>query len=280
MSLPLISFSPAQILVGVLSAIIGIAGSYWFYRRSKRDDEIRWRTENIYDSALEELNAVIDEDEYPGTTRNRQEESFWDDIDNLEKGRLSRQIVKKGEQYYRRLGKLEKAENKFLQLNKDIVEQFPDDVAKIEGTEVQLLVGGSADFETETHGENPPEISHLIGWAGLGTILDGVDTDILNADSPEEVREFLIPEEGLEEHQYPDEPTFFMGGFRPEHLSFWEDEFPEWDECLYQAIDQGYVEEYLKARKNQYEVQQEVEELAGEIRDIIESEIESLNTDK
>ena len=120
----------------------------------------------------------------------------------------------------------------------------------------------------------------MSGWAGLGTILDGVDTDILNADSPEEVREFLIPEEGLEEHQYPDEPTIFMGGFRPEYLSFWEDEFPEWDKCLYQAIDQGYVEEYLKAHKEQYEVQQEVEELAGEIRDIIESEIESLNTDK
>lgn len=71
MDLSQLSFSPIQILVGLLSAAITLAGSYWIYRRPKRDEEIRWRIENIYESGLEELNAILDEDQFPGTTRNR-----------------------------------------------------------------------------------------------------------------------------------------------------------------------------------------------------------------
>lgn len=282
MSLPQLSFSPIQILIGLLSPAIGIAGSYWFYRRSKREDEIRWRIENIYETCLEEVISLIDEDEYPGTIRNRQEESFWDGVSNWEKLRLNPQLIRKGSQYYRLLEDVEKAERKFTPLNQNIVEVFPDDVAKIDGTEVQLLAGGNADFEEiESHGDNPPGMLYMTSWYGLGAVLKNKDTAILNADSPKEVREFMVPEEGLEEHPYPVEPTMFMGDdLRPEQLSFWEEEFPKWAECLYLAIEMGYVEQYLKARKEEYEAQEEIKYSAKEIRKITESEIESLNTKK
>jgi hypothetical protein len=282
MDLSQLSFSPIQILTGLLSAAIALAGSYWIYRRSKRDEEIRWRIENIYESGLEELNAVLDEDQFPGTTRNRQEASFWDDISNWEKLRLNPQLIKQGTRYYRLLESLEKAERKFTPLNQDIVVQFPDDIAKIEGTEVQLLVGGTADFdETESYGENPPEMLLMSSWYGLGAVLEDIDTAILNADSPEEVRDFMVQDEDLDENPYPDEPTIFMGsGLRPEQLSFWEDEFPEWAECLYQAIEEGYVEQYFKAREQEYNTQQEIKETAEELREIMNSEIGSLTTDK
>jgi len=84
--------SPIQTLIGLLSAAIALAGSYWIYRRSKRDEEIRWRIENIYETGLEELNAVIDEDQFPGITRNRQEASFWDDISNWKHENRARRL--------------------------------------------------------------------------------------------------------------------------------------------------------------------------------------------
>jgi hypothetical protein len=282
MSLPQLSFSPIQILIGFLSAVIAIAGSYWIYRKSKRDEEIRWRIENIYETGLKEVNAIIDEDEYPGSPRNRQEASFWDDISNWEKLRLAPQLIRKGTQYYRRLADLEKAERRFTPLNQNLVDQFPNDVAKIEGTEVQLLVGGTADFEeTKSHGENPPEMLFMASWYGLAAVLEGVDTAILNADSPEEIRDLMAQGADLDEHPYPDEPTIFMGsGLRPEQLSFWANEFLKWAECLYQAIEKGYVEEYLKAREQEYNTQQEIEETAKKIQEIMKNEIESLNADK
>lgn len=129
MDLSQLSFSPIQILIGLLSAAIALAGSYWIYRRSKRDEEIRWRIENIYETGLEELNAVIDEDQFPGITRNRQEASFWDDISNWEKLRLTPQLIKQGTRYYRLLESFEKAERKFTPLNQDIVVYFPDDIS-------------------------------------------------------------------------------------------------------------------------------------------------------
>jgi hypothetical protein len=282
MVLSQLSFSPIQILIALLSAVIAFAGSYWIYRRSKRDEEIRWRIENIYESGLEERNVVLDEDQFPGTTRNRQEASFWDDISNWEKLRLNPQLIKQGTRYYRLLESLEKAERKFTPLNQDIVVQFPDDIAKIEGTEVQLLVGGTADFDkTESHGKNPPEMLLMSSWYGLGAVLEDIDTAILNADSPEEVRDFMVQDEDLDENPYPDEPTIFMGsGLRPEQLSVWEDTFPEWAECLYQANERGHVEQYFKAREQEYNTQQEIKETAEELREIMNSEIESLNTDK
>lgn len=281
MSLLQLSFSPIQILVGLLFAILGIGGSYWVYRRSKRDEEIRWRLKNIYESGLEEINKVIDEDEYPGSLRNRQEASFWDDIRNWEKLRLSPQLIRKGTQYYRQLETLEEAEYNFTPLNQRIVDLFPDDVARIQGTKVQLLVGGTADFEeTKSHGENPPEMLFLASWYGFESVLENIDTAILNAESPEEVRYFIVQGKDLDEHPYPDEPTMFMGnGLRPEQLSFWETEFPEWAECLYQAINEGYVEQYLIAREQEYNAQQEIKAIAKEIRKHMNEEIESLGTD-
>lgn len=276
-------FSPTEILIGLLSGVIAVGGSYWIYRRSKRDKEIRWRTENIYETGLEEINAVLDEDEFPGSIRDRQEVSFWEDIGNVEKLRLNPQLIRKGTRYYRHLENLEKAEHKFTPLNQKIVDQFPDDVAKIEGTEVQLLVGGTADIEeTESHGENPPGVQFMASWYGLGSVLEDIDTAILNADSPEEVRDFMVSDEDLDEHPYPDGPTIFMGGsgLRPEQLRFWEDEFPVWAECLYQAIEEDYVEKYFKARDQEYNAQQDTKETAEELREIMNSEIESLNTDK
>lgn len=281
MDISQLPFSFTQILIGILSAAIAIVGGFWIYRRSKRDEEIRWRIKNIYETGLEEINAVINKEEYPGSLRNRQEESFWHDISNWEKLRLKPQLIRTGTRYYRQLENLEEAERKFTPLNQKIVDQFPDDIVQIEGTEVQLLVDGNVDFEeTESHGENPPEMLFMASWYGLGSVLEDVDTAILNAESSDEVRDLMLQGDNLDEHPYPDEPTIFMGsGLRPEQLNFWEDEFPEWAECLYQAINEGYVEQYLKAREQEFNAQQEIKSSAKEIRKIMNEEIESLNPD-
>lgn len=281
MDLPQLSIPPGQILLGLLTVTITVGGSLWIYRRSKRDEEIRWRIENIYETGLDEVNAVIDDDEYPGTPRNRQDESFWDDVSYMEQIRIGPSLIRKGRQYYRLFGDLEKAERKFVPLNQDIMDEFPDDIVQAERTRVQLLVSGTAEFEeTESHSEDSPKALMLSTWAGIESVFADRDVEILDADSPQELREYLIPEEGLEEYPYPDEPTIFMGGFRPEYLSFWENEFSEWDECLYRIVDEGYVEEYLGACKAEYEAQEAVKDAAREVRDIMTEEISKLNTEK
>lgn len=281
MNLSQLGLSPIQILGGIFSAAISFAVSYWVYRRSKRNEEIRWRIENIYETGLEEVNAVIEEGGYPGVPRSRQDASFWADLSYTDQLRLGAGLVRKGTRYYRLLEKLEKAERKFIPLNQQITEKFPDDVIRIEGTAVQLLVGGTVNpSETKSHGDDPPKLLLLQSWVGLGSIVEGHFPEILNVDSPEELRERFIPEEGLDEHPYPDDPTDFMGsGLQPEQLSFLDEEFPEWADHLYQLIEEGHLEEYLRARQHQHDVQEELQDAAQEVRSIVEMEIETLNTD-
>lgn len=282
MDLTQLAVSPIQILVGLLSAVITLAGSYWIYSRSKRDEEIRWRIENIHETGLEEVNAVIEEEEYPGIPRTRQNASFWDEISYTDQLRLGTNLIRKGTHYYRLLAKLEEAERKFIPLNQQITDTFPDDVIRTEGTAVQLLAGGKATPpETESHGDNPPKTLFLQSWVGLGSIVEDHLPEILDVDSPDELREYLIPEEGLDGYPYPDDPTIFMGsGLQPEQLSFLDEEFPEWADHLYQLIENGHLEKYLRARQHQHDVQEELQDAAREVRSIAEKEIKTLNTDK
>lgn len=279
MDLPQMSISASQILVGVLSAVITLAGSFWIYRRSKRDAEIRWRIENVYEEGLDEVNAVIEDNDFPGSLRNRQDSSFWDDVGYVEQLRLGPCLIRKATKYYRLLEDLERAERRFVPLNQEITEKFPDDVIRIEGTEVQILVGGIADPPvSESHGDNPPEALLLSSWAGLGLVFQGQDTAILDVDSPQELRDYLLPDEGVEEYPYPDEPTiFYGGGVRPENLSFLEEEFPEWAECLYEVVEEGYLEEYLEAHKQEHQVKKQLKDAAREVRETIREDIASLN---
>ncbi|QRV13831.1 hypothetical protein JMJ58_12805 [Haloterrigena salifodinae] len=278
MDLPQLSVSPAQIIVGILSAAIAFAGSYWVYQRTKRDKETRWRIENIYESGLEEVNAVIEEEEFPGSPRNRQDASFWDNISYTEKLRLGPTRMSKGNQYYHLLEDLEKAERKFISLNGKITSQFPDDVIKNQETSVQLLAGGTVN----PAGNDPSDgkVGILQSWVSLGSIVEDHLPEILDVGTQEELRELLLPEEGLEEHQYPDRPTFFMGsGLQPEQLSFLDEEFPEWVDSLYVLIEEGYLEDYLRARQQQHDIKEELKDAAQEVRRLAEKDIESLNTD-
>lgn len=273
-----ISFSHAQLLVGVLGLIFTIVVPYWAYRRSKHEKEIRWRTENVYNDALEETNPVVDGEELPGKTRNRQRASFWDDITYVDEARLNSNFVRKANRYYGLLGELEEAEQNFTPLNGRIKQELPDEFVKIEGTRVQLLAGSTGEFEViESYGENPPQPLGLTQWVGIRDVFKDQGKDLPDVDSPGSLREHMIPQEGLDEYPYPDSPTQFAGGFRPEHLSFWEREFPEWDESLYNIVKKEYVREYLEAYNREHEAQQEVRAAAREIQDTMTEDISELD---
>lgn len=279
MDLPQLVVSPTQIIIGILSAAITLTGSYWIYLRTKRDKEIRWRIGNVYEPGLEEANAIIDEEEYPGCPRNRQDASFWADLSYTKKLRLGPTRMRKGKHYYRLLEDLEKAEREFIPINKQIADRFPDDVIKNQETSVQILAGGTVN----PAGKESPDskVGFLRNWVSLGSVVKDHLPVILNIDSPEELRDHLIPEEGLDDHSYPNDPTIFMGnGLQPEQLSFLDEEFPEWADHFYQLIEEGHLEAYLRARQHHHDVQEELQDAAREVRSIAEDEIETLNSGK
>ncbi|MGQ3411558.1 hypothetical protein ACT4ML_04750 [Natrinema sp. LN54] len=279
MDLPQLAVSPMQVIIGILSAAIAFAGSYWVYLQTKRDKELRWRIENVYEPGLEEVNAIIEKDEYPGSLRSCQEASFWNDLSYTEKLRLGPTRMRQGNQYYRLLEDLEKAERKFIPLNGKITDKFPDDVIKNQGASVQLIAGGTVNPAGNESSDS--KVGVLKSWVSLGSIVKDHLPEILNVNSSEELREHLIPEEGIDQHPYPDDPTIFMGsGLQPEQLSFLDEEFPEWADHFYQLIEEGHLEDYLRVRQQHHDVQEELQDAAQEIRSIAENEIKTLNKDK
>ena len=270
---------PTQLILAVLSAGLTFLGALWIYRKSKCDDEIRWRIEHIYEDGLAELTTLLEDDEYPGSLCDRQDNSFWTNLTYLEQLRLGPTLLRKGTHYSRLLADLETAERRVRTLNPDIMSLFPDDVVRRQGTAVQLLVGGIAEPDTETRGKNPPTALIFSNWVDIALVFAGRDTAILDVDSPQQLREHLFPDDGLENHPYPDTPTMFDGGFRPEYLSFWEDEFPDRAECLYPVVSEGLLEEYLTAREHEHRVKEQLNATAKDVREIMREEIKSLGTD-
>jgi hypothetical protein len=271
--LAVLPFSIGELVLALLS---GAVVTYWAYRRRKRDRETQWRIENGYEAALAEVNAILNEDKYPGTSRNRKRNSFANDIADSDEPRHSPEFLEKCGEYLGRLHSLERAEREFTPLNQNIVDLFPDDVVRTEGTEVSLLVGGDTDI-----GDSTPKMNIMSTWTTIDGLFTGSDSEMFDADSAEEIRALLTPDGGFggnSDENLRSRPPGCTLSYK--QIKFWEREIPDWHDHIYQLINQGYAEDYLNAREQQYNTQQEVKEAAETIRGLIREEMASLNPDR
>lgn len=265
----------SSLLLTLGGGIIGGISTWVFYRKRWRKTSRQWKAETFYPDIIQELSQVVNEDALSGDPGNRTKNSVWNNIDRVTKLRIEADLRNALNQYQSALQSFEKAETQSRREIPKIIDTFPDEMIRVEDTDIFLRTNEVSEFVgVEEFGDNPPEVQGLETYTPIGEIFEGKSTNILDNPDSDEVREYLLPEG---DHKNPDSTIYLDESYGSWSIELWDEKYPAWPEHFAKIIEEDWLKNYIEAQYKVIERKSTVTEEADSALEIAESKVKSLN---
>jgi len=265
---PGVLISVIGVVVGVLSVLVTV---YFYRKRTDVREEVLLA--EVYESGVDEVTAFLEEDVYPGTVTDRASNSFASDISRMQRVLLDDELHLCIDRYHELLKRLEMAEAELESVVPRIEDRFPDVLTRSNRTSLSLLVMGVTgdQLDVERTGQNSPEVMSFTTEMPFEVLFGSVDLAVLNADSVDEVRSALVDREPGDDEFDLDKAVVQRDcdELTALRVRFLDENFPKWDETVFELIQEGVVKEYLEAKKREEVFQEDLEFAAESVRDLI-----------